>query len=502
MAHIRRKRASPTDLYQSCLQGGDCIPDVKNKFENTTIADWLLKIFGSIVYFGNLGIGTGRGTGGSFGYRPFGSAGTNKPAETIPITRPNVVVEPLGPQPIVPVDPGASSIVPLAEGVPDVGFIAPDAGPGLGTEEIELFTITDPATDIGGVGGGPTVISTEEMETTFIDALPIPAGPKQVFYDSATNITLETQINPFLNTDIGNTNIYVDPLLSGETVGSNVFETIPLDELPFQESDAPPIQSTPAGGGRRVLNQVRDLYSRFLEQVPITEPEFLTQPTRLVQFEYENPAFDPDVSLEFENDIAELQAAPYSEFADIVYLSRPRLSETADRTVRLSRVGMRAALTTRSGLTVGPQVHFYMDLSGIPLADTMELAPIGEFSHESTIVDDLLADTVIDDPANVADTQYTERDLIDNYTEDFTNAHIIVNITDEEGESLQIPLYSSSSVKFFVPPITNGIIVSYPVDIQLPNELPVQPHTIYTDASDFDLHPALRPKKRRRLDVF
>nr|AYA94813.1 MAG: L2 protein [Human papillomavirus] len=508
MSKPRRKRASPTDLYNTCLQGGDCIPDVKNKFENNTIADWLLKIFGSIVYFGNLGIGTGRGSGGSFGYRPLGSAGAGTPTPDIPITRPNVVIEPLGPQPVIPLDSGASSIVPLSEGVPDIGYIAPDSGPGVGAQDIELYTITDPATDVGGVGGGPVVSTTEETETIFIDAHPAPAGPKQVFYDASINATLETQINPFLNTDINNTNIFVDPNLSGETVGGASFETIPLERLDFQEFEieTPPTESTPVG--RRVLNRVRDLYSRFIEQVPIREQDFLIQPTRLVQFEYENPAFDPDVSFEFEHDIAQLEAAPREEFADIVYLSRPRLSATPHGTVRLSRLGTRAAITTRSGLTVGPQVHFYMDLSAIEAAEAIELTPLAEFSHESTVVDDLLADTVIDDPANAANVVYSEADLEDNFSEQFNNSHIILSMTDEESNTTQIPFLSASSIKLFVPDVGDGLFVSYPVDkfdnidFILPNELPIEPSFILTDGYDFDLNPALWPRKRRRLDIF
>lgn len=511
MSKIRRKRASPTDLYNTCLQGGDCVPDVKNKFENNTIADWLLKIFGSIVYFGNLGIGTGRGSGGSFGYRPFGSANAGKPIQELPITRPNVVIEPIGPTPIIPVEPGASSIVPLVEGSPDISFISPDAGPGLGGEDIELFTISDPTRDIGGVGGGPTVISTEESETTIIDAFPSPAGPKQVFYDAATNITLETQINPFINADINNTNIFVDSTIAGETVGDPSFENIPLERLDLQEFEIeePPTESTPVTAFGRAFNRARDLYSRFIEQVPITEPEFLVQPSRLVQFESENPAFDPDVSLAFEHDVAELQAAPSSEFADIIRLSRPRLTATVEGTVRVSRLGTRAALTTRSGLTVGPQVHFYMDLSEIAAAENIEMLPIAEYSHESTVVDDLLAHTVIDDVANAADINYTEADLEDLLSEQFNNSHIVVTSTTEEGETLNIPTLPPNAVlKVFVPDVGDGLFVAYGVDtasntnIVLPNDLPVEPSLIITDSYDFELHPALWPRKRRRLDLF
>ena len=63
----RLKRASDVDLYKSCALGGDCFPDVQNKVEGKTWADTLLKVFGSLIYLGNLGIGTGRGSGGQFG---------------------------------------------------------------------------------------------------------------------------------------------------------------------------------------------------------------------------------------------------------------------------------------------------------------------------------------------------------------------------------------------------------------------------------------------------
>lgn len=119
MSNKRKRRAAPEELYKHCLAGGDCIPDVKNKFEQNTWADALLKIFGSLVYFGNLGIGTGRGSGGSLGYRPLDSVGPGRPTSVTP-SRPNITIDPVGPTEIVTIDASAPSIVPLSEGTVDL----------------------------------------------------------------------------------------------------------------------------------------------------------------------------------------------------------------------------------------------------------------------------------------------------------------------------------------------------------------------------------------------
>lgn len=502
MSLRRRKRASPTDLYKTCLQGGDCIPDVKNKFENTTVADWLLKIFGSLVYFGNLGIGSGKGSGGSFGYRPLGSAGSGRPAQEIPIGRPNVVIEPIGPQDVVPIDAGASSIVPLAEGGVDVSFIAPDAGPGIGGEDIELFTFTDPATDVGGVSGGPSVVVTEESETTFIDATPTPAAPKQVFYDAFSNTAVETHINPFLNNSINDVNVFVDPQLTGDTVGENVFEHIPLDNLNLQSA---PKESTPLRVGTVPRTPAQRSYNRFMEQYPIQSLDFLSQPSRLVQFEFENPAFDADISIQFQRDVNSLEAAPNVEFADINYLSRPHLSTTSEGLVRVSRFGTRATLQTRSGLTIGPQVHYFMDISAIP-AENIELQTFTDSTVASTVVDDLLAVTAIDDPANITDISFTDEDLLDPLLESFENTHIAVQGVDEEGDTITLPVSSvSNASKVFVTDIAeNGLIANEQLQ-------KISQSTIisgiawyplhFESVVDYDLDPSLIPRKKRRLDI-
>ena len=144
----RNKRDSATNLYRNCQISGDCPPDVKNKIEGETLADRLLKWFGSFIYLGNLGIGTGRGTGGTFGYKPITPAAP-KSIPTAPSLRPNVLIDPLGPVEAIPVDvsvvdPSGPAIVPLAEGtIPDVSVVD-IVDSSLTPGELDVVTNTKP----------------------------------------------------------------------------------------------------------------------------------------------------------------------------------------------------------------------------------------------------------------------------------------------------------------------------------------------------------------------
>ena len=503
-AKSRRKRASPTDLYNSCLQGGDCITDVKNKFEQTTLADWLLKIFGSVLYLGNLGIGTGRGSGGSLGYRPLGSATGGKQITTTPI-RPNVTVEPL-PVDVVPVPPDATAIVPLAEGGPDLNVFSTDGGPGVGAEEIELYTIVD-ATETGSGGTNPTIITTERGVPALLDIQPTLDKPPQVLYDPSITATSEVRVvpsDPFIAQDV---HVFVDAQATGETIGS--YEEIPLQDISFSSFDIEeqPTTSTPTQRLENTLTRAREFYNKYVRQVPVTDPTFLNQPSRLVQFEYTNPAFDPDVTATFERDLAEVAAAPHEEFADVIKLSRPHLSETVEGVVRVSRLGETGTITTRSGTTIGQKVHFYLDISNIPNVENIELQTIGEHSGLSTIVDDLLSSTVVD-PINNANVAVSEADLIDTFTEDFNNSHLIFQtVTDDDEIATISSLPPGPVLKVFVPDVGDGLTVSYPVanmlptTFTLPDALPIEPSIFIDDDNTFYLHPALYPK-RRRLELF
>lgn len=505
----RNKRASAEDLYKQCATG-DCPPDVKNKIEGDTWADRLLKWFGSVVYFGGLGIGTGRGSGGSTGYRPLG-AGTSRPiGESIPV-RPAVPVDPIGPVELVPIDtanPAGPAIVQLTDiTLPDPSIIdISNPTTDLGAGEIDIISANDPLTDIGGVGSNPTIISTTN-ESAVLDVQPIP--PPKRFALDVGNTPTGTHLTVYASTthpdpDI---NIFVTSGFEGEIVGD--VEEIPLEtfntmqEFELQE----PVQktSTPSDVLTRFVGRARNLYNRFTEQVPTQNPNFLGQVSRAVQFEFENPAFEDDVSFTFERDIAELQAAPDIDFRDIRVLHRPSYSTTETGLVRVSRLGERATITTRSDLELGRPVHFYQDISVIEPTDTIELQPINDTSHISTTVNTMLDSTIIN-PAFDSNL-YNEANLLDEYTEEFDNAHLLMTTTETDNETLTVPtLPPGTSIRVFIDDYGSGIVVFNPVVTtkqQAVLPIPTEPHVILDLFSDdFYLHPGYLKRKRKRSDIF
>ena len=171
MYKVRRKRASPEDLYKTCATG-DCPEDVRNKIEQNTLADRLLKWFSSILYFGGLGIGTGRGSGGSLGYRPINAPSRPGQSGTYPI-RPSIPIESLGPRAFIPVDtvqPNASSIIPeltiVDPAIVDIGRPTDTLGAG------EVDILPDPISDVTNSGGHP-IITTSETSTAVLEVQPI-----------------------------------------------------------------------------------------------------------------------------------------------------------------------------------------------------------------------------------------------------------------------------------------------------------------------------------------
>lgn len=497
----RRKRAAPDQLYRHCLQGGDCIPDVQNKYEQNTWADVLLKVFGSLLYFGNLGIGSGRGSGGTLGYKPLG---TTRIGQAAPITpaRPSILIDAVGPPEIIPVDAGAPAVVPLSEGTIDTGLVAPDAGPGVGVDELELYTISDPTSDVGGVQPTPTVVSTEEGAVAVIDAQPVPERPIQVYYDPDPSATASLHIFPAPSITSADVNIFVNSF-SSEVVGG--FDEIPLQRLDFNELDIEelPSTSTPTEKLEKVVSRAKSYYNRYIKQVPVTSKQFLKQPSSLVQFEFENPAFDPDVTMVFERDLAAVQAAPEADFADITKLHRPQLS-AVEGVVRVSRLGETGTISTRSGIVIGQRVHFYQDISSIAAAENIEMQVLGEFSGLNTVVDDILASSVVD--INNA-INLSEEFLLDDYQEDFSNTHLVMNVTEDTAETISIPITSTKySINVLTPNLTNAITVSYPNDNATihtitPSVIPIEPSVIMDYYDDFYLNPALLPRKRRRIDI-
>lgn len=492
----RVKRDSASNLYRQCQITGECPPDVKNKIEGDTLADRLLKWFGSLIYLGGLGIGTGRGTGGTFGYRPIAPS-TTKPAIKPPPVRPNIAIDPLGPVDVVPtdiavIDPSGPAIVPLTEGViPDISGIDV-VDPSLVPEGVDIVTEANPTITVEAEIH-PNVTTIDEAAVLDIQETGPPA--KKMLIEDVNTITQPTVIASLGHPD-PDINVFVDAHFDAKIIGG--YENIPLEPLnePAQFEIAEPISSTPREELGRLITRTRDLYRRYTQQIQTTNPNFLGQVSRAVQFEFENPAFESDVSLIFERDVEAL-AAPDPDFADVRTLGRVRYSETPGRTIRVSRLGTKGTINTRSGVQIGPKVHFFMDLSAIPApSETIELQPIGNFTGESTIVDNLVESSFIHNLSS--DITFTDDDLLDHQFPDFSNSHLVLNFTEEEE-----PI-------FFVEPFVKPLLITdnFPITIYYPSSADASPNvpsstdipfvTINPLGSDYDIHPSLLKRRRKR----
>ncbi|ABX56062.1 L2 [Macaca fascicularis papillomavirus 7] len=333
----RRKRASATQLYQTCKAAGTCPPDVIPKIEGSTVADQILK-YGSVgVYFGGLGIGTGSGTGGRTGYIPLGS---RPPTSVAPAPRPPVAVEPVG-----PLD---SSVVPLLEesSLINAGVPTPAVPTGSGFD-----------------------VSTVDISTPAV----LDVTPSQ----TSVRVSVHTYDNPlFTEPSV----VHPPPpmeasghlVLSSTSSSLHSVEEIPMDTFLVTGDNAYNPTSTPIPTTRPPPRL--GLYGRAMQQVRVQDPVFLSSPAKLVTID--NPAYEGlgDASLQFEH--PSLHEAPDPAFMDIVALHRPALTSRRG-TVRFSRVGNRATLRTRSGKQIGARVHYFYDLSSIAQPEDIELQPLG-----------------------------------------------------------------------------------------------------------------------------
>lgn len=508
----RTKRDSATNLYNRCQISGNCPEDVKNKIEGNTLADKLLKILSSIVYFGGLGIGTGRGTGGATGYRPLGSGGGGGGRVTPDgtVIRPNIVVEPVGPPEIVPIDalsPGSSSIIPMVEAGPEL--IIPETIPDLTIGETEVITEAD-TIDITGPGGAPAV-STIDDTSAVIEVTPSGPPPRRVAtstsrFSNPTFVSVST--GPTVpQQGATNISVFIDGLAGSEFVG----EEIPLDTFnepqEFEIEDIPQPRSSTPQAFSRAFGRARELYNRRVRQIRTQNINFLTRAPEAVQFTFENPAFDNDITLEFQQDLDQLAAAaPDPDFADIVKLHRPKFSETIEGRVRLSRLGTKGTIRLRSGTQIGETVHLYYDISSIENADAIELSVLGEHSGDATVINPLAESTFVDAENSEAPLLFPEQDLLDDITEDFSNSHIVLSAGGSRRSTLAIPtLPPGVALKVFVDDFGGGLFVSHAITTEPISNITVPisdlgPSILIDEFSseDFVLHPSLSKKRKRK----
>ncbi|ABG56161.1 L2 [Mastomys coucha papillomavirus 2] len=521
----RTKRDSASNLYRQCQVTGNCPPDVVNKVEGNTLADRLLKVFSSILYFGGLGIGTGRGSGGTTGYGPINPAG-GRITGTGTVMRPGVVVEPVGPGDIVPIDsvgPGESSIVPLLEATPDVpingGPEVPPPGPDIST--VDVTSGTDSVSDIN-VSSGSTITT---HDTAVIDVQPAPSGPRRV------TITRSTHNNPSYvsvshpSQGLGEGGGFILGDSSGTVASGHEIDTAiiiggrPLPEevldqppVPFEEIELDtfsggirdfdieePRTSTPRGPLQRAADRFRHLYNRRVQQVRVSNQEqFLSAPRRAVTFE--NPAFegaDIDETLVFEQGPGVL-AAPDPDFMDIVRLGRQTTTQLTDGTVRVSRFGQRGTIRTRSGLQIGGRVHYFTDLSPI-VAEDIELPTLGEVSGMEEMIDGLGESSFIEEGG----IEPIPMELADNESFDFSNSRLEISFANGNSRFTLPELSDVVLPGTYTPDINTGTHIWYPNasgDSVLPSDIiPARTVIYFDDFADFYLHPSLRKRKRKHV---
>ena len=514
MARARRvKRDSATNIYRTCKQAGTCPPDVINKVESTTIADKILQYGSAGVFFGGLGISTGKGTGGTTGYVPLGEGPSVRVGGTPTVIRPALVPDTIGPSDIIPVDtlnpvePSTSSIVPLTE----------STGPDLLPGEVETIAEIHP-----GPSRPPTdtpVTSTTSGSSAVLEVAPEPTPPARVRVSRTQyhnpSFQIITESTPTLGESSLADHIVVTSGSGGQAIGGITPELIELQDFPsrysfeIEEPTPPRRTSTPMQRLQNVFRRRGGLTNRRLvQQVPVDNPLFLTQPSRLVRFQFDNPVFEEEVTQIFEQDLDTFNEPPDRDFLDVQSLGRPQYSETPAGYVRVSRAGQRRTIRTRSGAQIGSQVHFYRDLSSIDTEDPIELQLLGQHSGDATIVQGPVESTFVD--INVDEnplseiSAYSDDLLLDEANEDFSGSQLVVGGR-RSTSTYTVPHFETTRSSSYYVQDTKGYYVAYPEDrdvskdIIYPNpDLPVVIIHTYDTSGDFYLHPSLRRRKRKR----
>nr|WAB53717.1 L2 [human papillomavirus 83] len=455
--HRRRKRASATDLYRTCKVAGTCPPDIVPKIEGDTWADRFLKWASLGLFFGRLGIGTSSGTGGRTGYVPLGT----RPPTVVdvgPTARPPVVIEPVG--------AAEPSIVNLVE---DSSVIESGA-------TIPTFTGTH----------GFEVTSSSTTTPAVLDITPSSATV-QVSSSSFTNplFTEPSIIEPPQHGDITG-----HVFTSTATSGTHGFEEIPMQTFATSRGTGQePISSTPIPGVRRVAGPRLGLYSRATSQVKVPDSAFMSRPASFVT--YDNPVFDPDETIIFEH--PSLHNPPDPDFLDIVSLHRPALT-ARQGTVRVSRVGQRATLRTRSGKQIGARVHFYHDISPIPPTESIELQPL-----DSSVAHTSLYDIYADDVFLESSVPPRPSPSSTSVSLQSTNISATSAVT-AQYDNVTVPLSPGLDVPAFSGPDIHGA-AHMPADpsVPVPSNIPIQ--SVFIDGTDYYLLPnyIFFPKKRKRV---
>lgn len=387
MRSARRKRASAEDLYRACKQGGDCIPDVVQKYEHNTIADNILKWGSSAVYFGGLGIGTGGARPTQPGwtipreapYRPLPSGGTGggRPGGGWQIPREGTFQLP---RPNRPVLSGVSTVDTVLPGDFSVSSTSDIAIGTVGPDTPSVILPESVPTDTDTVG---LSIVTENPESVHItvdtsnrDSVAVLEIPPNESSDRITSITTRSGTSKHTyqidtgGSIIGETSETANVFVNGSNVGGDTGENIELSV--FSE----PRTSTPSSGPPSRGRGPNNWFSRrYYNQVAVTDSQFLVNPRRFITEGYfDNPAFEEDEDLDESLFFPEEARRTYPRdpnLLDIGRLSRVKYTKSPSGSVGVSRIGTKLSMKTRSGLDIGGQLHFRYRIE--PILEEIEL---------------------------------------------------------------------------------------------------------------------------------
>nr|QPB72526.1 L2 [human papillomavirus 81] len=454
----RRKRASVTDLYRSCKVSGTCPSDVVPKVEGNTLADKILKWASLGVFFGGLGIGTASGSGGRTGYIPIGG----RPPSVVdigPVSRPPVVIDSVG-----AADP---SIVTLVEesSVIEAGATHPNFTGTSGFEITTSSTTTPAVLDIT-----PTGTTVQVSSTNFLN--PLYTEPSIIDPPQTGEITGHV-------------------FTSTPTAGSHSYEEIPMVTFASNTgTGGEPISSTPMPGVRRLAGPRLRLYTKATQQVPVRDPAFVSHPASFATFD--NPVYDPEETIIFEH--PSIYQPPDPDFLDIVQLHRPALT-ARQGTVRVSRIGQRASLRTRSGKHIGARVHFYHDISPIPTEADIELQPLlppSSVSSTDALYDVYADDQHLDAVLQSVPSLSSRSSVSGSATLSATSVASSYNTTVPLSSGFTIPASTGPDVELPYAPLAPSIVPSFPA---------TTPYAIYVVGTDFYLFPSyiFFPKKHKRI---
>lgn len=454
------------------------------------------------MYFGGLGISTipGRGTGSGVSVgRGVGSF------------RPTVPIDTIGPldTPAAPID------IPVVEDT--TGLVGP-TDPSL--IELETFpTATDDEAPL--LPPPPSVVDEDVFVPPRIPEVDVGGESTPAILEVTptvpeSGVISRTQYsNPAFEVSLTGTNTSGELSASdhvivasggGEVVGERIplVELTPREDIVTGQEETSFMTSTPRT--RPVTYRPR-IANRYLQQVEVDNSTFLRSPGRLVAFDFINPAYEDEVSLVFEQELDDLaRAAPDPRFQDIVSLGRPRYGRGPTGAVRVSRIGQRGTIRTRSGLQIGSHVHYYHELSEIAPPDPLEVPVPGEQSMETSFVQPFSEEGFEIVNLNEVDEPVEDEDLLDTYSDvrDISvNLQLTFDLPNFSYESANVPLPSVRKPNVFYAdtPFPGWVVDadkthsgdSGGIAPDVPPDVLIDPYS-----QDYYLHPSLLKRKRRR----